>query len=109
MGVHLKQLTKIGKFFFFLFNHCEQNVGSYFLDQGSNLCFLQWKHGVLTTGQPGKLVTFCVTILILEMLGEKQLFWPIMLYNFKKGKNTAEIPKKKKDLFAVYEEGAGTD
>ena len=43
------------------------------------------------------------------MLGEKQHFWPIMRYNFKKGKNTTEIQKKKKDLFAVYEEGAGTD
>ena len=70
---------------------------------------LQWKHSVLTTGQLGKSVIFCVTILILEMLGEKQHFWPIMLYNFKKGKNTTEIQKKKKDLFAVYEEGAGTD
>ena len=34
-------------FFFFC-----QNLK--FLDQGSNPCPLQWKHGVLTTGPPGK-------------------------------------------------------
>ena len=28
--------------------------GSYFLNQGSNLCPLHWEHGVLTTGLPGK-------------------------------------------------------
>ena len=28
------------------------------------------------------------------MLGEKQHFWPIMLYYFKKGKNTTETQKK---------------
>ena len=27
---------------------------SQFPDQGLNLCPLQWKHGVLTTGPPGK-------------------------------------------------------
>ena len=31
-----------------------QHVGSQFPDQGSNLRPLQWKHGVLTTGPPGK-------------------------------------------------------
>ena len=27
--------------------------GSYFLDQGLNLCAMHWKHEVLTTGPPG--------------------------------------------------------
>ena len=31
-----------------------QHVGSEFPDQGSNLCSLQWKCRVLTTGLPGK-------------------------------------------------------
>ena len=31
-----------------------QHVGSQFPNQGSNLCPLQWKRGVLTTGPPGK-------------------------------------------------------
>ena len=30
------------------------HTGSEFPDQGSNLCPLQWKCGVLTTGPPGK-------------------------------------------------------
>ena len=29
-----------------------QHGGSWFPDQGLNLCPLQWKHGVLTTGRP---------------------------------------------------------
>ena len=32
----------------------EWHVGSWFHDQGLNLCPLQWKRGVLTTGPPGK-------------------------------------------------------
>ena len=32
--------------------HCMALVGWLFPDQGSNLCSLQWKHGVLTTGLP---------------------------------------------------------
>ena len=34
-----------------------QQVGSLFLKQGSNLCPLQWKQGILTTGQGGKSMT----------------------------------------------------
>ena len=30
------------------------HAGSEFLDQGLNSCTLKWKHGVLTTGPPGK-------------------------------------------------------
>ena len=36
--------------FLFFFFHC---AACSFPDQGSNLCPLQWKHGVLTTGPPG--------------------------------------------------------
>ena len=45
-----------GHFFFFLFGHAVWHVGSEFPDQGSNPCPLQWKHGVPTTGLPGKSV-----------------------------------------------------
>ena len=38
----------------FCFGHATRYAGSYFPDQGSNLCPLQWKYGVLTTGPPGK-------------------------------------------------------
>ena len=37
-----------------------------------------------------------------------QHFRCIMLYHFKKGKNTTDTPKKKK-ICAVYREGAVTD
>ena len=39
---------------------------------------------------------------------EKQHFQHIMLYYFKKGKNTTEMQKKKKKICAVYGEGAVT-
>ena len=41
-------------FFFFWSHHAACRI---FPDQGSNLCTLQWKHGVLTTGPPGKPLT----------------------------------------------------
>ena len=37
-----------------VFCHISLHVGSYFLDQGLNMCPLYWKHGVLITGLPGK-------------------------------------------------------
>ena len=43
--------------FYFLnlvFGHAPRHVGSLFPDQGLNLCPLQWKRRVLTTGPPGK-------------------------------------------------------
>ena len=40
-------------FFFFFFGHAIHHVGSYFPDQGSNRCPVQWKHRLLTTGLPG--------------------------------------------------------
>ena len=39
---------------------------------------------------------------------KKQHFWHIMVYYFKKGKNTIKM-KKKKDFCAIYGEGAVTD
>ena len=53
-----------------------------------------------------KLVNFYVAILILKMEEKKQHSWHIMLYYFKKGKNTTEMQKK---ICAVYGEGAVTD
>ena len=41
-----------------------------------------------------KLVNFCIAILILKMEENKWRFWHIMLYYFKKGKNTTETHKK---------------
>ena len=49
-----------------------------------------------------------VAILILKMEEKKQHFWHIMVYYFKKGKNTIKM-KKKKDFCAIYGEGAVTD
>ena len=45
---------------FLLFGRTEWHVASYFPDQGSNPCPLQWKHGLPTTELPGKaLQHFC--------------------------------------------------
>ena len=52
------------------------------------------------------MVNFCVAILILKMEENMQHFQHIMLYYFKKGKNTTETQKK---ICAVYGEGAVTD
>ena len=40
--------------FLFFFGHIAQHVGSSLPNQGLNLCLLQWKWGVLTTGPLGK-------------------------------------------------------
>ena len=42
----------------FYFGHIAQHVGSSLPNQGLNLCLLQWKWGVLTTGPRGKPGTF---------------------------------------------------
>ena len=39
-------------------------------------------------------------------MGDRQHFWRVMLYYFKKGKNATEMQKK---VCAVYGEGAVTD
>ena len=43
-----------------------------------------------------KLVNFCVAILILKMVENKQHFQHIVLYYFRKGKSATEMQKKKK-------------
>ena len=53
------------------------------------------------------MVNFCVAILILKMEENKQRFQHIMLYYFKKGKNTSEMQKKK--ICAVCGEAAVTN
>ena len=40
--------------FLFFFNHALEHVGSYFPDQGLNLCLLHWEYGTLISGPPGK-------------------------------------------------------
>ena len=52
-----------------------------------------------------KSVNSCAAILILK-IEDMQHFWHIMLYYFKKGKNTAETQRK---ICAVCGEGAVTD
>ena len=47
-------------------------------------------------------MNFCVAILILKMEEKKPYFLHKMLYYFKKGKNTIEMQKKKKDLCSVW-------
>ena len=39
--------------FYFIFGHITQHVGALFFKKGSNLFYLQWKQGVLTTGRSG--------------------------------------------------------
>ena len=51
------------------------------------------------------MVNFCAAILILKM-EKKQHFQHIMLYYFKKGKNSTEMHKK---ICAAYGEGAVTE
>ena len=51
-------------------------------------------------------MNFCVAILLLKTEENKQHFWHIKVYYFKKGKNTTEMQKK---ICAVYGEGAVTD
>ena len=51
-------------------------------------------------------MNFCAAILILKMEENMQHFCHIMLYYFRKGKNTTEMQKK---ICAVYREGTVTD
>ena len=51
-------------------------------------------------------MNFCVPVLILKMEENTQHFQHVMLYYFKKGKNTAETQRK---ICAVCGEGAVTD
>ena len=56
------------------------------MEQVSYLCAFKKK---------SKLVNFCVAILILKMEEDMQHFQHIMIYYFKKGKNTTEMLKKR--------------
>ena len=47
-------------FCFLVFCHSTGLVGSWFPDQGSNPCPLQWKHRFLTTGPPGNALRMCL-------------------------------------------------
>ena len=51
-------------FYLFTFDRTAQHVGSQFPNQGSNPCPLQWKHGVLTTGPPGKSLQFILYLIV---------------------------------------------
>ena len=51
-------------------------------------------------------MNFCVAISILKMEENKQHFWYIMLYYFKKGKNVPEMQQK---ICARYGESTVTD
>ena len=53
--------------FLSLFFHIRWHIGSYFPDQGSNPCSLQWKHNILTTGQPGKALSPISLIVIMPV------------------------------------------
>ena len=53
-----------------------------------------------------KIGGFLCSHLIVKVEEKEQHFWHIMLYYFKKGKNTTEIQKR---ICAVYGEGAVTD
>ena len=55
-----QQILTLECFYFcFFFGHSEQHVGSYFPDQGLNLCPWQWKLRVLTTILPGNWLISC--------------------------------------------------
>ena len=56
-------------FQFYFFNHTVWHVGSQFPDQGQNLYPLHWKHGVLTSGPPGKSPTLSSLTLQNSTLG----------------------------------------
>ena len=62
------------QFFFFFFDHTSWHVGSWFPNWGSNLRPLQWKHGVLTTGPPGKSLQFYISFYPWE-LPPAQTLW----------------------------------
>ena len=69
-------------------------------------CIVTAAISVYILEKTSELVNFCLAILILKMEENKQHFWHIKLYYFKKGKNATEMQKK---ISALYEEGAVTD
>ena len=65
-------LSSLSSFFkkFLLFGHTVQHMGSYFPNQASNPCPLQWKCSVLTTGPPRK--SPCLLFLTVLVSAEKE-------------------------------------
>ena len=61
----ISQRTAVGFFFFWLFGHTMQLVGSQFPNQGLNPRAQQWKPGILTTRLPGNSQITAVFIEIL--------------------------------------------
>ena len=53
-GIYSCRQSNLQNVFFFLFGHTTQHVGSYLPNRDGKLHPLQWKHGPLTTGPPGK-------------------------------------------------------
>ena len=51
-------------------------------------------------------MNFCVAFLLLKVEENKQHFWHVMLYYFKKGTNATETQKK---ICIAYGEGTVTD
>ena len=66
----------------FLFGHVMRHVGSQFPDQRWNLCPLQWKHGFLTSGPPGKSLSVCDLIFDPIFSGLLGVFWWGFLFLF---------------------------
>ena len=54
-------------------------------------------------------MNFCVAILTLKMKENKQYFWHIMLYYFRKGKMQLKHTHTHTKIRATYREGAVTD
>ena len=56
-----------------------------------------------------KIAVFCVSMLILKMVGKSNIFGILCFIISENVKNTTEKQKKKKKLCAAYEEGTVTD
>ena len=62
-----------------LFFHIRWPIGSYFPDQGSNPCPLQWKCNILTTGQPGKALS-PISLIIVMPVDDMVAYYSFDLY-----------------------------
>ena len=100
-------------FFCFVFGHAAQQMRSWFPDQGSNPHPLHWKHGVLTTGPPGKSPIFHFKIAFtfiktIRNIGHQQTQEPGAISNMEQGfsyinyrKQGRELYKKTKSVFLL--------
>ena len=71
----------------YFFGHAMEYVGSWFPDQGSNTKLMHWKHGVLTTGLPGK-SPLCLTFWGIIRLFPKKLLHFTFLPELCEGSDT---------------------